>query len=77
MQKIKQVIKEQLPPFSKTMSSIPKTMKAAVADKVGSTLVVKEVPVPTAEKGQVLIKVHTCGVCHSDSAAIAGQMGPG
>jgi D-arabinose 1-dehydrogenase-like Zn-dependent alcohol dehydrogenase len=57
--------------------TIPKTMKAAVAESAGKSLVIKDVPVPEPEKGEILIKVHACGVCHSDTAAIEGQMGPG
>mmetsp|Transcript_2618 Transcript_2618/g.5929 ORF Transcript_2618/g.5929 Transcript_2618/m.5929 type:complete len:356 (+) Transcript_2618:93-1160(+) len=45
---------------------IPKTMKAAVVEEFGKPLVVKEVPVPEPGYGQVLIKVITSGVCHTD-----------
>jgi D-arabinose 1-dehydrogenase-like Zn-dependent alcohol dehydrogenase len=56
--------------------TIPKTMKAAVAEAAGKGLVIKDVPVPEPESGEVLVKVHACGVCHSDHAAISGHMGP-
>jgi alcohol dehydrogenase, propanol-preferring len=49
-------------------------MKAVVAESLGKT-VLKEVPVPQPGQGEVLVKVHACGVCHSDTAAIEGQMG--
>jgi NADPH:quinone reductase-like Zn-dependent oxidoreductase len=58
------------------MASIPKTMKAAVCEKAGAGLQIKEVPVPEPEAHQVLIKVHACGVCHSDASAISGETGP-
>jgi D-arabinose 1-dehydrogenase-like Zn-dependent alcohol dehydrogenase len=58
------------------MVSIPKTMKAAVCEKAGAGLKIKEVPVPEPEDRQVLVKVHACGVCHSDSSAVNGEMGP-
>jgi D-arabinose 1-dehydrogenase-like Zn-dependent alcohol dehydrogenase len=58
------------------MVSIPKTMKAVVCEKAGAGLKIKDVPVPEPEDRQVLIKVHTCGVCHSDSIVANGEMGP-
>ncbi|KXT05443.1 hypothetical protein AC578_11100 [Pseudocercospora eumusae] len=60
----------------KMSSSIPKTMKAAVLDGVDKPLVIKELPVPTAGPGEILIKVHACGVCHSDHHVLHGDMGP-
>jgi D-arabinose 1-dehydrogenase-like Zn-dependent alcohol dehydrogenase len=57
--------------------TIPKTMKAAVCEAAGKGLTLKEAPVPEPQQGEVLVKVHTCGVCHSDSMAIEGQMGDG
>jgi len=47
-----------------------------VAEEAGKGLVIKTVDVPEPGKKEVLIKVHTCGVCHSDSATIEGHMGP-
>jgi D-arabinose 1-dehydrogenase-like Zn-dependent alcohol dehydrogenase len=55
--------------------SIPKIMKAAVCEAPGKGLTVKEIPVPEPQSGEVLIKVHACGVCHSDSAAMSGALG--
>lgn len=51
-------------------------MKAAVLDGVDKPLVVKEVPVPSVNPGEVLVKVHACGVCHSDHHVRHGDMGP-
>lgn len=45
---------------------IPKKMKAMVLEKQRSPLIMKEVPVPEPGPGQVLIKVHACGVCRTD-----------
>jgi len=45
---------------------IPKTMRAAVVEEFGKPLVLKVVPVPEPGYGEVLIKVITCGVCHTD-----------
>lgn len=47
-------------------TEIPKVMKAAVVEEFGKPLVVKEVPVPEPGHGEVLIKVITSGVCHTD-----------
>jgi len=49
-------------------------MKAAVAEAAGKLAVV-EVPVPEPAHGEVLVKVHACGVCHSDHGAIQGHFG--
>jgi len=48
------------------MAGIPKMMQAAVVEEFGKPLVVKEVPVPEPGHGEVLIKVITSGVCHTD-----------
>lgn len=44
----------------------PTKMKAMVLEKQGEPLKLKEVPVPEPNENQVLIKIHTCGVCHTD-----------
>ena len=53
--------------------SIPKTMQAAVVEKFGAPLVVKEVPVAVPGAGQVLVKIHATGVCHTDLHAADGD----
>lgn len=53
-----------------------KTMKAAVLHKIGDKLRIEQVPVPTPGRGDVLIKVTACGVCHSDLHAIDGDWQP-
>lgn len=58
------------------MSQIPKTMKAACLAGVNKPLEIKEVPVPEMKSGEILIKVHACGVCHSDAHVAHGDMGP-
>jgi len=60
-----------------TMSGkYPKSCKAAVIEKVNGPLVIKDVPVEDPKEGQVLIKVHACGVCHSDAFVQQGMFGP-
>lgn len=58
------------------MSQIPNTMKAACLNGVDKPLEIKEVPVPEVKPGEILIKVHACGVCHSDHHVHHGDMGP-
>lgn len=41
-------------------------MRAAVFEGVGRPLAIRTLPDPTPGPGQVLIKVHRCGVCGSD-----------
>ena len=50
-----------------------KTMKAAVVEKFGAPLVVKELPIPTPGPGQVLVQVVASGVCHTDLHAAEGD----
>jgi len=53
---------------------IPKTMHAMVLETPGSVLVDREVPVPAVGPGQVLIKVHACGVCRTDLHVVDGEL---
>jgi propanol-preferring alcohol dehydrogenase len=55
--------------------AIPKTMKAAVVNGIKQPLSIKEVPVPEIKKGEVLLKVEACGVCHSDQHVLEGDFG--
>ncbi len=41
-------------------------MRAAVFHEVGQELVIEEVPTPKPAKGEALIKIAACGVCHTD-----------
>jgi alcohol dehydrogenase, propanol-preferring len=54
------------PTCSSGAGSLPKLMKAAVVEEFGKPLVIKEVPVPEPGYGEVLVKVITSGVCHTD-----------
>jgi len=49
------------------------TMKAAVVREFGAPLVIEEVAVPRPERGQILVKVAACGVCHTDLHAAHGD----
>ncbi|WP_233226243.1 alcohol dehydrogenase catalytic domain-containing protein [Amycolatopsis sp. CA-126428] len=42
------------------------TMKAAVVPEVNARWEIRDVPIPRPGPGEVLIRVHACGVCHND-----------
>jgi alcohol dehydrogenase, propanol-preferring len=54
------------------MSTI-KTMKAAIVEKFGDPLVLREVPIPVPGPGQALVEVLASGVCHTDLHAVDGD----
>jgi propanol-preferring alcohol dehydrogenase len=45
---------------------IPKSMRAMVLEHPGEQLQLRQVPIRQPQAGQVLVKVHACGVCHTD-----------
>jgi D-arabinose 1-dehydrogenase-like Zn-dependent alcohol dehydrogenase len=47
-------------------------MKAAVAKQKGAPLVLEERPLPEPGEGAVRIRVHACGICHSDQFVVEG-----
>lgn len=53
-----------------------KTMKAAVLRKIGTPLAIEDLPIPQPKRGEVMIKVAACGVCHSDLHAVEGDWTP-
>ena len=50
-----------------------KTMKAAIVEKFGEPLVVREVAIPSPGPGQALVEVVATGVCHTDLHAAEGD----
>lgn len=48
-------------------------MKAAVVPEFGAPLEVRDVPVPDPGPGQVLVRIETCGLCHTDIHAARGE----
>lgn len=48
-------------------------IQAAVLERVGGPLVVKEVDLEAPKAGEVLVKVAACGVCHSDWHLVTGE----
>lgn len=49
-------------------------MRAMVLDKPGEPLTLRDVPVPRPDPGQVLIKVHVCGLCRTDLHVVDGEL---
>jgi len=52
----------------------PQTMRAMVLEKAGQPLKLLEVPVPQPGPEQVLMRVHTCGVCRTDLHVLDGEL---
>jgi len=50
-----------------------KTMQAAVVEKFGQPLEIREFPIPAPGPGQALVKVISTGVCHTDLHAVDGD----
>jgi alcohol dehydrogenase, propanol-preferring len=53
--------------------AIPGTMRAAIVERFGQPLAVREIPVPTPGPGQVLVEIVASGVCHTDLHAADGD----
>ncbi len=50
------------------------TMLAAVLPAAGMPLQVERIPVPRPRRGEILVKVAACGVCHTDLHVIKGEV---
>jgi propanol-preferring alcohol dehydrogenase len=50
------------------------TMRAMLFEAVGKPLKMTELPIPQPGQGQVLLKVHACGVCHTDLHIVDGEL---
>ena len=48
-------------------------MKAAVVHEFGHPLVIEDIPTPSPGAGQVLVRVETSGLCHTDIHAAGGD----
>jgi succinate semialdehyde reductase (NADPH) len=42
------------------------TMAAAILDAVHAGLRIEQIPIPEPLSGEILVKMHACGVCHTD-----------
>ncbi len=50
------------------------TMRAMLLEAPHQPLRLAELPIPQPGAGQVLLKVHTCGVCHTDLHIVDGEL---
>lgn len=50
------------------------TMRAMVFEKQGQPLKLLDVPKPAPKSGQLLIRVHACGVCRTDLHIVDGEL---
>src|SRR5678815_4896572 len=50
------------------------TMKAAVLAQAPGGMRIEEIPIPEPLDGEVLVKVHACGVCHTDLHVIKAEV---
>ncbi|KIM96866.1 hypothetical protein OIDMADRAFT_131185 [Oidiodendron maius Zn] len=57
------------------MAGLPPSYKAAVVETPGAAITIKDVPLRHPGRGEVLIKVLACGICHSDAFVQEGNMG--
>lgn len=53
---------------------IPETMRAMILETPHKPLQLRQIPVPQPNAEQVLIKVHACGVCHTDLHILDGEL---
>ncbi len=49
-------------------------MRAMVLEQVGVPLRMRDLPIPTPQHGQLLVRVHTCGVCRTDLHIYDGEL---
>ncbi len=54
---------------------VPTTMKAAILTGAEPALTTAEIDTPRPRRGEVLVKVTACGVCHTDLHVIKGEVG--
>lgn len=47
-------------------------IRAAVLEEFGEPLVVQEVELGAPRAGEVLVRLHACGVCHTDPYTASG-----
>ena len=49
-------------------------MRAMVLERVGEPLLAAELPDPEPGPGQLLVRVHACGVCRTDLHVVDGEL---
>lgn len=56
------------------MATIPSTMKAAVVLDNAENFTVMTIPTPSPRAGEALVKVRSCGVCHTDLHVLKSEV---
>ena len=59
---------------AKTAEAAVTTMRAMVIPEAKGRFRLEERPLPEPRRREVRIRVHACGVCHSDAVLVEGQM---
>lgn len=49
------------------------SMRAAVARRLGEPLIIERRPIPAPGPGEVLVRIHASGICHTDLHAVDGD----
>src|SRR5215471_16844259 len=49
-------------------------MRAAVLNAPGQSLHLEDIPIPAPRAGEVLVKLTSCGICHTDLHVIKGEV---
>lgn len=57
-----------------SFKTVPNNMSAMVLEAPLVPLKLKSIPTPRPQKGQVLIRIHTCGVCRTDLHIVEGDL---
>lgn len=53
---------------------MPESMLAAVLPEPGAPLAIERIPVPRPRRGEILVRVAACGVCHTDLHVMKGEV---
>jgi alcohol dehydrogenase, propanol-preferring len=54
--------------------AMTETMRAMVLDEPRQLIVLRELPRPVPSAGQILLRVHACGVCRTDLHIVDGEL---
>jgi propanol-preferring alcohol dehydrogenase len=49
-------------------------MRAMVLERAGTPLVARDLPAPEPARGQLLLRVHACGICRTDLHILDGEL---
>lgn len=49
-------------------------MRAMVLERIGHPVILRDVPLPSPKSSEILIKVHSCGVCRTDLHIVDGEL---